>query len=222
MTSEDKNVQVEENSTVKTDESSSNDKKESSKTVDVNKYLKALEQINNLQKEVGDWKNKYYRAYADTDNLRKSIEKDHSEALKYRAEGFVENLMPALDGFHMALSGEAKTQEMKQFLEGFSYIYRNIMSVLENEGVREIDPKIGSKFDVSCMHAIDTIEQEGPENVIVRVMGKGYMLHDKMIRPALVYVSCKVGSKKAAEETKKENIDKNPSQSSTDGKDENK
>src|SRR5574344_167868 len=96
------------------------------KTVSIDTYQKAVDELEKLKNEVAEWKNKYYRAYADTDNLRKSIEKDHNEALRYRSEGFIENLMPALDGFHLALMAEPKNDEMKAFLQGFQYIYKNI------------------------------------------------------------------------------------------------
>lgn len=176
------------------------------KTVSIDTYQKAVDELEKLKNEVAEWKNKYYRAYADTDNLRKSIEKDHNEALRYRSEGFIENLMPALDGFHLALMAEPKNDEMKAFLQGFQYIYKNIMDALQSEGVSEIDPKVGDKFDVSQMHALDTVEQEGPENVIVKVYAKGYKLHDRIIRPAMVFVSCKIGSKKK-EEVKEEKVE---------------
>lgn len=174
--------------------------KEKIKTISVEKYNKALEQIVNLNKEVENWKNKYYKAYADVDNLRKSIEKDHSDALKYRAEGFIDKLIPALDGFNMALNVTPSNQEMSNFLQGFNYIYNNIMASIESEGVSEINVKIGDKFDEKFMNAIDTVEQEGEENIVVQVLGRGYKLHDRIVRPAVVYVSCKPGSKDKKEE----------------------
>lgn len=161
------------------------------KKVKVSKYEKVLNENEELKKVVENWKNKYYSVYSDTENLRKSIEKDHREALKYRSEGFIDKLMPALDGFHMALSMEIKNEEMKNFIQGFSYIYQNIMSALESEGVSELAPKIGEKFDLNTMHALDTVESEGEENLIVKVYANGFKLHDRIIRPAMVYVSKK-------------------------------
>ena len=167
------------------------------------KLNKALNEIESLKALVNDWKNKYYRAYADTDNLRKQIEKDHCDAMKYRAEGFIEKLMAPLDGFHLALSIQPKNDEMKSFLQGFEYIYNNIVEALKSEGVSEIVPKVGDKFDSRDMHALDTVEKEGPENLVTMVAGVGYRLHDRLIRPAMVYVSCKIGSKAHHEDTSK-------------------
>ena len=101
------------------------------------KKIKELEeQLAKAKADVEHWKNEYYRAYADTKNLRTSLEKDHSEAIKYRAIGFIEELLPVLDSFHMALANEPTSQELKNYLVGFQFVYRNLISVLENEGVR--------------------------------------------------------------------------------------
>ena len=142
-----------------------------------------------LSADCDHWKNEYYRAYADMKNLRDSIEKDHREVLKYRAAGFVEELLPILDGFHMALNCETTSQEMKNFLIGFEFIYRNMVSVLENEGVNQVSPKIGDKFDPNTMSALETQFDEGEPNRVLKVNAKGYKLHDRLIRPAIVVVS---------------------------------
>lgn len=147
------------------------------------------EKIAKLNADLEHWKNEYYRAYADMQNLRKQVEKDHREAIRYRASGFVENLLPILDGFHMALQGEAKSEEMKNFLVGFEFIYRNLVSVLENEGVKEFCPKIGDEFDPNTMQAIETVETEDKPNKVLKVNVKGYMLHERLIRPSIVVVS---------------------------------
>lgn len=138
-------------------------------------------------------------------NLRKEVEKDHHEAIKYRAAGFIENLLPILDGFHMALSAEAKTDEMKAFLTGFEFIYRNMVQVLEAEGVVELSPKVGDEFDPNTMSAIETKFDEGKPNKVLKVNVKGYKLHDHLIRPSIVVVST---DKK--DEEKQENKEESP------------
>ena len=154
------------------------------------KKIKELEEeLAKLKADSEHWKNEYYRAYADMKNLRDSIEKDHREVLKYRAAGFVENLLPILDGFHMALSIETTSQEMKNFLTGFEFIYRNMVSVLEAEGVNEVSPKVGDVFDPNTMSALETKFDEGAPNRVLKVNAKGYKLHDRLIRPAIVVVS---------------------------------
>ena len=154
------------------------------------KKIKELEdELAKLKADVDHWKNEYYRAYADTKNLRNNLEKEHSDIIKYRAMGFIEDLLPVLDSFHMALANEPTSQELKNYLVGFQFVYRNLVSVLENEGVKEIAPNIGDKFSDKTMNAVDVTEQEGEENIITRVYAKGYELHGRLIRPAQVSVS---------------------------------
>ena len=146
-------------------------------------------EIEKLQADVDHWKNEYYRAYADTKNLRNSLEKEHLAAIRYRAEGFIEDLLPVLDSFYLALANEPTDPALKNYLIGFQYIYRNLVSVLENEGVSEITPKVGDKFDASVMNATEAIEDEGEENRVLKIYSKGYKLHDRLIRPVNVAVS---------------------------------
>ena len=168
------------------------------------KKIEALnEEINKLKADVDHWKNEYYRAYADTKNLRANLEKEAREAMKYRAEGFIEDLLPILDSFHMALAQEPTDPALKNYLTGFQFVYRNLVSVLENEGVTEISPKLGDKFDPNIMSAVDTIDGDDP-NKVTKVYGCGYKLHNRIIRPANVQVSAKPENKT---EEKQENVD---------------
>ena len=146
-------------------------------------------QIEKLDVDVKYWQNEFYKAYADTQNLRKSLEKDHQNALKYRAEGFIDNLLPVLDSFHVVLSNEPDDPNLKNYLVGFQYIYRNLVSVLEAEGVSELSPKVGDKFDPQTMNAVEVEETDGEEGLVTKVVTNGYKLHDRLVRPANVIVS---------------------------------
>ncbi len=154
------------------------------------KSEKAKEEIERLTAEVNHWKNEYYRAYADTKNLRNNLEKDYRDAMRYRSEGFIDELLPILDSFHMALSNEPSDPTLKNYLTGFQYVYRNLVSVLESEGVSEIVPEVGNKFDPNVMDAVDTEEGE-TDGIVLKIYGNGYKLHDRIIRPAKVQVSVK-------------------------------
>ena len=155
------------------------------------KLHKMEEQLAKAQADMEHWKNEYYRAYADTKNLRNQLEKDHLAAMKYRAEGFIEELLPVLDSFYTVLKNEPSNPELKNYLIGFQYIYRNLVSALESEGVTEIAPNKGDKFSADTMNAVETVESDGEENLVVDVHVKGYKLHDRLIRPAGVTVSVK-------------------------------
>lgn len=167
----------------------------------------AKEALEKAKADSANWKNEYYRAYADTQNLRKSLEEDARVAYRYRSEGFLSSLLPALDAFHIALSNEPPSPETRNYLIGFSYIYNQLVKALTDEGVSEIAPSIGEEFDPSRMHAVETEEGDAP-NKVVKVMAKGYKLHDRLIRPAMVVVS----KAKAEEEDKAEEKPENPAQ----------
>ena len=154
------------------------------------KIAKLEEELEKAKADCEHWKNEYYRAYADTKNLRSSLERDHKEALKYRAEGFIEELLPILDSFHMALGNEPTDPALKNYLTGFQFIYKNLVNVLTNEGVTEITPEIEKDFNPATMQAVDSVEAE-EAGKITKVYGKGYKLRDRLIRPAMVQVSVK-------------------------------
>ena len=123
-------------------------------------------------------------------NLRKTLEEEKNSAIRYRAEGFLDTLLPALDSFHMALQSPAPNPESRNYQIGFSYIYNQIVASLSGEGVSEISPKLGDPYDVNTMHALDKIAtSEFPEGTVARVGAKGYKLHDRLVRAAMVYVA---------------------------------
>ena len=155
------------------------------------KIHKLEEERDKAVADMEHWKNEFYRAYADTKNLRSQLEKDHMSAMKYRAEGFIDELLPVLDSFYAVLRNEPTNPDLKNYLIGFQYIYKNLVSALENEGVKEIEPKVGDKFSPDTMNAVETRESDGEENVVLEVQFKGYKLHDRLIRPASVIVSVK-------------------------------
>lgn len=182
------------------------EKKELKKIEKLEEQISELEeQLEKAKADMEHWKNEYYRAYADTKNLRNNLEKEHREALKYRSEGFIEDLLPVLDSFFSVLKNEPEDPNLKNYLIGFQYIYRNLVSVLENEGVTEITPEVGKVFDSKVMNAVDTIE--GEDNIITKVYNKGYKLHDRIIRPANVQVSIKPKEENNKANQQDENLD---------------
>ncbi len=185
---------------INSEEKKEEEKKESSnidfKKAYKEKINKKEEEIKKLKVDLDHWKNEYYKAYADMANLRKSMEKDQREAFKYRIEGFAQNLLQVLDAFDMAFKQEATNEVVKNYLVGFQYVYKQLVNILTDEGIVEIEPKIGDKFDETTMHAVDTVEDDGDENIVKKINLKGYKLYEHLIRPAMVVV------------TKKPNIEK--------------
>lgn len=178
--------------------------KESERRSTKNKLQAKDEEIAKLKADVSHWKNEYFKAFADTQNLRKGLEKDFKEAFKYRTEGFIHELFPILDAFYYALQNEANSPELKNYLVGFQYVYQNLLAILEKEGVKEIAPKAGDEFDFKTMHAVE-IKKGEEDNKVVQLLLKGYFLKDRLIRPANVIVS-KIKVEEEVKEETPENI----------------
>ena len=157
------------------------------------------EQIAKLTEEAAQWKNRYYEAYADMDNLRKKMDKDHQVMFKYRGQGFLEALLPVFDNFYYCFKFKPEDPTLAAYCKGFEMIYNQMVQALESEGVKEIVPELNKKFDPSVMQAVD-VEEGEVDNLVTKVMNKGYMLKDRLIRPAMVVVSKKPQEEEKVEE----------------------
>lgn len=169
------------------------------------------ELLEEAQTEIEKWHNKYMMVYADMENAKRQNEKTLMEAIKYRASGFVESLIPSLDAFRLALNNEVEHEVVKNYLIGFRHVYKNILLALESEGLKEIVPQANDEFDYKIMHAIDTEESELEENRVVRVITSAFMLKDRLLRPAMVILSKKPVK---VEEDQPKNEDENLTQDS--------
>lgn len=146
------------------------------------------------ENEINEWKEKYYRVYADMDNLRKQYQKDYLTLAKYQSQTVVEKLIPSLDIFSMVLSNtDNLSPEVRNYVMGFDVVYRQMLQALESEGVSEIATKIGDEFNHEIHFAMDTteVEDESQINKIVKIYQKGYKLHDRLIRAVTVSVGAK-------------------------------
>ena len=175
------------------------DKKEPGKKNTVKEKLKdkinekkepsSEEVIASLQEEMARLKNDVARAYADTENMKKRLQKEADTAKKYRFQQAGLELLQILDNMGMALNVQSESEELKNYVKGFEMIYQQLQRVLENEGVKEIEAD-GKPFDHNTMQALMQEKQEGVEaGIVLEVMQKGYMLKDRILRPALVKVS---------------------------------
>lgn len=169
------------------------------------KDVKLKEKIKELENEANTWKNKYYQAYADMDNLRKLMEKDHQQMVKYRGQGFLEALLPVFDNFYMAFKVKPTDPTLEAYCRGFEMIYNQMLNTLENEGVKEILPNVGDKFDHAFMQAVDVVDGE-KDDVVVNIANKGYMYKDRLVRPAMVVVSKIKEETEIKEDSKDESI----------------
>ena len=147
------------------------------------------EEIASLQDELSKAKTDIARAYADTDNMRKRLQKETDMAKKYRFQSAALELLPILDSMNLALANAPENDETKNFVKGFEMIRTQLENAMSNEGVKEIDA-LNKPFDHNTMQALMQEKVDGVEpGIVVEVLQKGYMLKDRILRPALVKVS---------------------------------
>ena len=128
----------------------------------------------------------WLRAKADTENIRKRAQTDVANAHKYAIENFSSELLAVMDSLEAALTVENATVE--NFKNGMELTHKQLAAVFDKFNIKMIDPK-GEKFDPHQHQAICTVDSDLAPNTVVQVLQKGCMLHDRVIRPALVSVS---------------------------------
>jgi len=142
-----------------------------------------------LNKQLEEANSKLLRVQADYDNFRKRTQKEKEELAKYASAKLIENLLPSIDNFDRALAASEATGDFEALAKGLDMIYRQLKSTMEAEGLAEMEP-VGTPFNPEFHQAVMTVEtDEYEEGIVVEVLQKGYMLKDKVIRPAMVKVS---------------------------------
>lgn len=159
-----------------------NEKKET-KEVTVEEQMKALEE------EVNTWKTDYYKVFADMENLKRRLQNEHANTMKFMMQSFIEQLLPVVDNFERSLTVENPSEEIKNFLKGYEMIYNQLMQVLQSQGVEVIKTE-GEEFDPNFHQAVMTVNDDNfKPNMIVEELQRGYKLKDRVIRASLVKVS---------------------------------
>ena len=144
-----------------------------------------------LQAKNAELAEQYLRAQAEVQNTRRRAEDEMSKARKFAVESFAESMLPVMDSLEAGLAVKDATPE--QIREGTQVTLRQLKSALERNKVVEVNPAIGDRFDPHRHQAISVVTlppestQEG--NTVVSVLQKGYLIADRILRPALVTVS---------------------------------
>ncbi len=139
-----------------------------------------------LEAQIKEFQDQFLRAKAEVENARRRSMEDVAKAHKFAIEGFAENLLPVLDSLNAALTDSgADSAKMK---EGIELTLKQLVSALEKGRVLEINP-VGEKFDPHRHQAIAMVPHEQEANTVVTVLQKGYLIADRVLRPALVTVS---------------------------------
>jgi molecular chaperone GrpE len=140
--------------------------------------------------EINEVNNKYLRLYAEFENYKKRVNKDKEELVKYGNENLLYELLPVVDNLELALK-HASEDISSGLIEGVEITKKELMKILEKFGISTIEAE-GKPFDPSVHHAMTQVERDDiDENIVVEEFRKGYMLRDKVLRPALVSVSKK-------------------------------
>ncbi len=151
--------------------------------------LSLEDQLKVANEEAQHWKTEYYKVFADMENLKRRLQTEHANALKYMMQSFVEDLLPVLDNLERSLNVENPSDEVKSFLTGYEMITKQLMDALSKHGVEYIEVE-GKEFDPNLHQAVMMVEDENFEsNMIVEELQKGYKLKDRVIRASLVKVN---------------------------------
>lgn len=129
----------------------------------------------------------YLRAKADAENIRRRAQEDVAKAHKFAIESFAEALVPVKDSLEMAL--KLDTPSVDSLKEGVEMTLKQLVSAFDRNRLQEINPVPGEKLDPMKHQAISMVPAEQEANTIVTVLQKGYMIADRLLRPALVTVA---------------------------------
>ncbi|BCX54414.1 MULTISPECIES: nucleotide exchange factor GrpE [Comamonas] len=144
-------------------------------------------ELEELKAKSADLADQYLRAKADAENMRRRAEEEVAKARKFGIESFAESLLPVIDSLDAALAIQNATPE--QLREGSDATLRQLNSALERNKVLAINPAAGEKFDPHHHQAISMVPADQPANTVVAVLQKGYVIADRILRPALVTVA---------------------------------
>ena len=142
--------------------------------------------LRKAETEVADLRDAWLRAKAETENVRRMGQADVARAHKYGVERFASELLSVRDALEQTLATENATTE--QLREGVELTLRTLTAALDKQSIAAIDP-LGEKFDPNRHQAMTMVPSSKPAQTVVQVFQKGYLLHDRVLRPALVAVS---------------------------------
>ncbi|MGB3178355.1 MAG: nucleotide exchange factor GrpE [Albidovulum sp.] len=160
--------------------------------IDINAEFEQASEIDTLRAERDDMRDRFMRALADAENVRKRGERDRREAEQYGGSKLARDLLPVYDNLKRALdaAGEEQRAAAKALIDGIELTMRELISVLGKHGVDPIVPDVGEPFDPQLHQAMFEAPVPGTKaGDIIQVMTEGFMLHERLLRPAQVGVS---------------------------------
>jgi len=148
-----------------------------------------LEQVANKDKEIAELKDKYLRALADTENVRKRMRQQNEDAVRLQREGLLRDLLPITDNLERAVDAARGGGNGKPIVEGVEMVLRSLLDFLRNHGVVPREA-VGQPFDPQFHEAVDHIESgTHPPNTVITEFHRGYQVGERVLRPARVAVA---------------------------------
>ena len=147
-------------------------------------------ELEKAQEKIKDHWDQILRLKAEIENNRKRAERDIESAHKYALKNFVEALLPIIDSMELSqAAADAENASLESFREGVDLTMNMFIQMLEKQGLIQLDPQ-GEKFDPEQHQAISMAEDKKAEsNTVIEVMQKGFLLNDRLVRPAMVVVA---------------------------------
>jgi molecular chaperone GrpE len=143
-----------------------------------------VDEVARLRAEVAELKDRWLRERADAENIKRRAVREKQDALRFGSENLLRDLLPVIDNLHRALA-HAKSDD--PIVSGVELVLRGLDEVLERHGVRVVAAR-GTPFDPNRHEAIGHVESEAPANTVIDEHQRGYTLHDRLLRPAMVTV----------------------------------
>ncbi|EAT12701.1 nucleotide exchange factor GrpE [Bermanella marisrubri] len=180
-----------ENPEVETQETAQEQSESAQESADntVESVVEQDSQVEALQAEVAELKEEVLRAQAETQNVRRRAEVDVEKAHKFSTEKFARELLEVVDNLERAIAASPEDEVVKPFLEGVEMTQKSFVNTLKKFKVEAIEPE-GHPFDPDLHQAISMVDAPDAEpNTVLNVVQKGYTIHDRLLRPAMVVVS---------------------------------
>ena len=149
-------------------------------------------EVEALKAERDEFKDRFMRALADAENARKRAERDRREAENYGGSKLARDLLPVYDSLNRALQAisDEQRETAAAFVEGIELTMRELLNVFQKHGIVRVSPEVGDRFDPQMHQAMFEAPLPGTKaGDIIQVSADGFMLHDRLLRPAQVGVS---------------------------------
>lgn len=155
-------------------------------TPGVDTFPSLAEQLRVAEQKAAEHHDAWLRAKAETENMRRRAQDDIAKASKFAADKFAQAMLPVKDSLEAALATDNATLE--SYKQGVELTLKQLIAAFQGANVTEVNP-LGEKFDPNKHQAISALEADGEPNTVINVLQKGYLLHERVMRPALVIVS---------------------------------